>query len=91
VEAPRDPCAPNPCGPYSVCKPAGAGAACSCQENYVGVPPGCRVECLVDSECPNNKACVQEKCRDPCPGTCGANAQCKQKYNIHGNEKRYVP
>ena len=29
------------------------------------------------SDCPLSQACVQNKCKDPCPGTCGANAECK--------------
>lgn len=36
----------------------------------------CRPECVVSSECPLNKACINEKCADPCPGTCGQNARC---------------
>lgn len=44
--------------------------------NYVGSPPNCRPECTINAECPSNKACMTEKCRDPCPGSCGANARC---------------
>jgi hypothetical protein len=36
----------------------------------------CRPECVVSSECSLNKACLNEKCGDPCPGTCGQNARC---------------
>jgi hypothetical protein len=39
--------------------------------------PGCRPECVVSSECPQNRACVNQKCVDPCPGTCGLNARCE--------------
>jgi hypothetical protein len=31
----------------------------------------------VSSECPQNRACVNQKCVDPCPGTCGLNARCE--------------
>lgn len=31
---------------------------------------------MVSSECPLDKACVNEKCVDPCPGTCGLAAKC---------------
>lgn len=31
----------------------------------------------MNSECNSNLACINQKCRDPCPGTCGRNAQCK--------------
>lgn len=44
--------------------------------DYSGSPPGCRPECVVSSECPLNKACIKQKCTDPCPGTCGLNTQC---------------
>lgn len=40
------------------------------------MPPNCRPECSVSSECSQDKACVNQKCIDPCPGTCGSNARC---------------
>ena len=72
-----DPCTPDPCGPYSECRPEGPRPVCSCLKGYFGGPPNCRPECLLSSECPLTMACVQQKCVDPCPGTCGANAECK--------------
>ena len=36
-----------------------------------------RPECLLSSDCELRYACVNQKCADPCPGTCGANAECK--------------
>ncbi|KAJ4432717.1 hypothetical protein ANN_21354 [Periplaneta americana] len=74
---PGDPCNPSPCGPNSQCKPVNGQGVCSCLPNYVGSPPGCRPECVVSSECPQNRACVNQKCVDPCPGTCGLNARCQ--------------
>lgn len=71
-----NPCVPSPCGPNSQCRVIGTQAACSCLPNYVGRAPNCRPECTNDSECPNHLACKNEKCRDPCPGSCGTNAQC---------------
>lgn len=50
---------------------------CSCLPNYVGRPPSCRPECTIHAECPSNKACQRERCRDPCPGSCGAYADCR--------------
>lgn len=41
------------------------------------MPPNCRAECVISSECPQNKACVNQKCTDPCVGVCGENAICK--------------
>lgn len=43
----------------------------------MGSPPSCRPECVVSSECPTNRACVNQKCADPCPGICGQNARCE--------------
>lgn len=52
-------------------------AVCSCQQEYQGTPPNCRPECVVNNECPSNRACHKYKCTDPCPGTCGLNARCE--------------
>lgn len=37
----------------------------------------CRPECMTSSECALDKACINTKCQDPCPGTCGINARCQ--------------
>jgi hypothetical protein len=71
-----DPCSPSPCGPYSACKSQNGHAICSCSIGYIGSPPGCRPECVVSSDCALDKACSNQKCVDPCPGTCGINARC---------------
>lgn len=71
-----DPCVPSPCGSNSQCKYINGQAACSCLENYNGTPPNCRPECLLSTECPAEKACVQQRCQDPCIGTCGTGAEC---------------
>lgn len=67
---------PSPCGPNSVCKVIGDLAACSCKDNYVGRAPNCRPECTIHAECSSNLACKNERCIDPCPGSCGINARC---------------
>lgn len=74
---PRDPCQPSPCGSYSNCRVIDNHAVCSCQPDYVGSPPQCRPECVVSTDCAQNMACINQKCRDPCPGTCGQNADCQ--------------
>lgn len=51
-------------------------AVCSCMPNYINSPPNCRPECVLNSECDSMKACVNQKCIDPCPGTCGLSAKC---------------
>lgn len=76
-EEPQDPCNPSPCGSNSQCRPVNGHAVCSCMSGYIGAPPTCRPECVVSSDCPADKACVNQKCRDPCPGTCGLNARCQ--------------
>lgn len=77
IQIPVDPCIPSPCGPNSQCKVSGTSPSCSCLPNYVGVPPNCKPECISNSECANHLACINQKCRDPCPGTCGINAECR--------------
>jgi hypothetical protein len=73
---PQNPCQPSPCGPNSECQVRGGNPACSCLQNYIGSPPNCRPECTINPECSSNLACVNQKCSDPCPGSCGANARC---------------
>lgn len=73
----KDPCQPSPCGPNSQCRVINEQAVCSCLPEFTGSPPGCRPECVVSSECPTEKACVNQKCVDPCPSTCGLNAECR--------------
>lgn len=79
---PSYPCIPSPCGPNSICKENNGQAICSCLPQYIGTPPGCRPECVTSAECAQNRACVNQKCVDPCPGTCGQNAYC-QTINHH--------
>lgn len=71
------PCQPSPCGPNSKCREFNSQPACSCLPDYVGNPPLCRPECTQSSECAFDKSCVNMKCVDPCPGTCGTNANCR--------------
>lgn len=75
--APVNPCVPSPCGPNSQCLPQGQAPACSCLPNYIGAPPACRPECVINPDCPSTQACVNQRCRDPCPGSCGTNAECR--------------
>lgn len=73
---PINPCAPSPCGPFSICQIKQGRPVCSCVENYIGSPPYCRPECVLSDDCPQNKACIREKCQDPCINSCGPNAEC---------------
>jgi hypothetical protein len=72
-----NPCQPSPCGPNSQCREINNQAVCSCLPEYVGNPPGCRPECVVSSECSYDKACINQKCVDPCQNKCGINARCR--------------
>jgi hypothetical protein len=74
---PIDPCHPSPCGPNSICQELNGRAVCSCQSGFYGTPPGCRYECSINSDCAMNKACIRNKCTDPCIGVCGDNAICR--------------
>ena len=71
-----NPCVPSPCGLNSECRDINGIPSCSCKPTYIGSPPNCRPECLINSECSANLACIKEKCRDPCPGSCGVGAKC---------------
>ena len=75
---PRDPCNPNPCGANADAAVRGNSCACTCRREYFGDPySGCRPECTVNSDCIRTLACSRNKCIDPCPGTCGFNAECR--------------
>lgn len=77
VDTPRDVCNPSPCGPNSQCRVNNNQAVCSCLPNFIGTPPACRPECVTSSDCPLNLACLNQKCQDPCPGSCGRNSNCR--------------
>lgn len=73
-----NPCVPSPCGSNAICKEQNGAGSCVCLPEYTGNPyEGCRPECLINTDCPPSKACFKNKCQDPCPGTCGQNANCQ--------------
>lgn len=82
----HDPCI-NACGLNAICSVINHRAKCSCPDNYEGspyiqctfrdTPILVRPECEYDSECSNDKACINQKCQDPCIGVCGQNAECR--------------
>lgn len=68
-----DKCNPPPCGINAICN----DGLCSCIDEHHGDPySGCRPECVLSTDCSRDKACVRNKCVDPCPGTCAVTAQC---------------
>lgn len=81
-EEPSHPCNPSPCGTNAICKELNGAGSCTCLPDYFGDPYlGCRPECVVNTDCPRNKACTNNRCINPCPGTCGLNAECA--VNMH--------
>lgn len=78
TEEPRNPCNPSPCGANAVCNERNGAGSCSCLQEYYGDPyGGCHPECVLNSDCDRSKACTNNKCKDPCPGVCGVNAECR--------------
>lgn len=75
---PLNPCQPSPCGANAMCREVFNSVSCICLPDFYGNPyEGCRPECIINSDCTSNQACVRNKCQDPCPGTCGVNAICE--------------
>lgn len=74
---PTNPCNPSPCGPNAQCKEINDSPSCSCLPDFIGSPPNCRPECVTNSECSSHLACINQRCKDPCPGVCGQNAECR--------------
>lgn len=73
---PLNPCRPSPCGANAMCREA--SGSCVCSPDFYGNPyEGCRPECVINSDCTSNRACIRNRCQDPCPGTCGVNAICE--------------
>lgn len=73
-----NPCVPSPCGPNAICREQNNAGSCTCLPNYIGNPyEGCRPECVLNTDCASNRACIRNKCLDPCPGTCATNAECQ--------------
>lgn len=60
-----------------MCKERNGAGSCICLPEYYGDPySGCRPECVTNADCDSSKACLNNKCKNPCPGTCGINAEC---------------
>ena len=77
TDSPRNPCSPSPCGANAVCKERNGAGSCTCLPDYHGDPYViCRPECVTNGDCDGSKSCLNNKCVDPCPGTCGLNAEC---------------
>lgn len=64
-------------GTFSTLRQQSDAVVCKCLPGYVGDPYlCCHPECARNSSCALNRACIRNKCIDPCPGLCGTNAEC---------------
>jgi hypothetical protein len=76
------PCDPSPCGENAICTEKNGAGSCSCMSDYYGDPYiSCRPECILATDCDRSKTCINTKCVDPCPGSCGLNADCRVVYH----------
>lgn len=76
----------NPCAITAQCEVTNHKALCRCPSGLLGDPfircyeiiPS-TPECKLDSDCSYDKACISQRCQDPCliANPCGTNAQCK--------------
>lgn len=76
----QNPCNPSPCGLNTICYVSNNRPVCSCLPYFFGNPEAsCSAECVINSDCPIDKACIDRKCVNPCsdPSLCGINALCK--------------
>lgn len=72
------PCAGDPCGVNAICREQNGVGSCICKDDFTGNPyEVCRPQCVVDSDCLPSLSCVNNKCKNTCEGTCGANAVCQ--------------
>ena len=55
----QDPCSSKQCGPHSGCTVENNEAVCHCQQGFLGSPPNCEPECVQNSDCPSDNACVR--------------------------------
>eukprot|EP00095_Tigriopus_kingsejongensis_P012598 maker-scaffold642_size120736-snap-gene-0.27 protein:Tk12598 transcript:maker-scaffold642_size120736-snap-gene-0.27-mRNA-1 annotation:"GH13743" len=75
----------DPCGQQAECDASNHRAVCTCPIEWVGNPMReChQYECIQHNDCPNDKACIDNKCVDPClETTCGQRALCKSEFHI---------
>lgn len=83
---PTSPCVPSPCGANAECRVIDNRPVCSCLQGMLGAPPNCRPECVINQDCPPHLACTNNKCKSPCLGSCGYNAEC----TVHNHSPKCV-
>lgn len=79
-ECRRDKCVnpcPGVCGQNAICNVTNHFPMCNCPQGQFGDPyVSCKPECIINAECPKDKTCINNKCMNPCDGSCGKNALC---------------
>lgn len=77
-----DGCEQSPCHSSAICESGPNGHVCKCAANQIGDPytSGCRSKGVCpggDKDCPENSACLNGRCVNPCESACGPNALCE--------------
>ena len=71
----------NPCAVNAECRPINHQSSCFCPPGLQGDPyVDCKsVECLINQDCPQDKACIQNRCVNPClhDPPCAPTADCR--------------
>lgn len=74
---PEAPCVPS-CGANAECQVVEGVGTCTCLSGYYGRPElGCTPECVYNYHCVASRACINQRCIDPCVGACGVAALCE--------------
>lgn len=78
-------CQADSCGTRAECSGINHRAVCDCPPGFSGDPKlSCvRLECRSDSECPLDKACINNKCENPCEKT--AVCDIKEVCNVYNH------
>ncbi|KAG8270605.1 hypothetical protein J6590_081933 [Homalodisca vitripennis] len=72
-----DPC-PGPCAQNSSCRVHKHVPFCSCSPGQI-----LQTKCLENADCPLDRACIKQKCEDPCYNICnGNNTSCRVRNHI---------
>lgn len=76
-------CTLEKCGRNTLCTAVNHRSFCDCHPGFTGDPStGCvPLECQIDSECPQDKACINFKCESPCEKT--ARCDIKEICTVH--------
>lgn len=76
---PKLSCGEKICGENTDCSQRGKVFKCVCKKDFYGdALIGCHPECRINSDCPFDKACMRNKCVNPCnENICGLRATCE--------------